>query len=339
MQNNVFIVGNGFDLALGLPTKYSNFAHSDFWPISHDAEITQLHHRQKGYMGLEEYLNGKKDLDTWFDLEQELYNYARQKKFGAEITSEEDKDEIRRNVSYFKLLHSIIQNENKDDVKRNIKYYKLLQKRMCEYIKRVQNDFGNFHYDVARDVLKAVVDNGFFNSMYSFNYTELPPIPGHDSIDCFHLHGRVKDYTAILGVDEKPLREGYEDLMKTSSKFYKSHDLYNALAFANEVVIFGVSFGDIDYSYFDRFFKGIVNKESIKEKDKQYITIFTKDDNSRMAILRQLRKMEIDMQRLYAQSKLQIICTQDEDIQDKVNVFKERLEKNSAKKNPQYHVI
>lgn len=316
MQNNVFIVGNGFDLALGLPTKYSDFAHSDFWPISADAEITRLQHQQKGYTGLEEYLNEKKDLDTWFDLEYELYKYAQKKQSSGGIAS----------------------NENENDIKRNIYYYNLLQKKMCEYIKRVQNDFGNFHYDVARDVLKAVVDNGFFNSMYSFNYTELPPIPGHDSIDCFHLHGRVKDYTAILGVDEKPLRDGYEDLMKTSSKFYKSHDLYNALAFANEVVIFGVSFGDIDYSYFDRFFKGIVNSEYIEEEKKKYITIFTKDDNSRMAILRQLRKMEIDMQRLFAQSKLQFICTQDEDVQDKIDVFKERLERNSAKNNPQYPV-
>lgn len=337
IQDNVFIVGNGFDLALGLHTKYSEFAHSNFWPVSDDAEITLLQHRQRGYTSLEEYLCKKKDLDTWFDLEQELYNYARVKKFGAEITSKEETDEIRKNVSFFKLLHAIIQNENEVDIKKNIDYYKLLQKRMCEYIKSVQNDFGQFHYDVARDVFKAVVDNGFFNSMYSFNYTELPPISGQNSIECFHLHGRVKDNSAILGVDEKPLREGYEDLMKTSSKFYKSHDLYNALAFANEVVIFGVSFGDIDYSYFDRFFKGIVNSESIKEEEKKYITIFTKDDNSRMAILRQLRKMEIDMQRLYAQSKLQFICTQDEDVQEKVDVFKERLERNSAKNNPQQH--
>ena len=313
MQNNVFIVGNGFDLALGLPTKYSDFANSDYWPVSNDAEFTRLQHQQKGYMGLEEYLNKKKDLDTWFDLEYELYKYAQQKQSSGGIAS----------------------NEKEDDIKRNIVYYKLLQKRMCEYIMSVQNNFERFHYDVARDVLKAIVDNGFFNSMYSFNYTELPPISEHDYIECFHLHGCVKDYSVILGVDEKPLREGYEDLMKTSSQFYKSHDLYNALAFANEVVIFGVSFGDIDYSYFDRFFKGIVNSESIKEEEKKYITIFTKDDNSRMAILRQLRKMEIDMQRLYAQSKLQFICTQDENVRDEVSVFKERLEKNSAKNNPQ----
>lgn len=316
MQNNVFIVGNGFDLALGLPTKYSDFAKSKFWPVSENAEQQRRYLAQKNYTSLETYLDDKRNLDTWFDLEHELYKYAQQKQSSGGITS----------------------NENTDDIKRNIDYYKLLQKRMCEYIKSVQNDFGQFHYDVARDVLKAVVDNGFFNSMYSFNYTELPPIAGHDCIDCIHLHGRVKDNSAILGVDEKPLREGYEDLMKTSSKFYKSHDLYNALAFANEVVIFGVSFGDIDYSYFDRFFKGIVNSESIKEEEKKYITIFTKDDNSRMAILRQLRKMEIDMQRLYAQSKLQFICTQDEDVQDKVDVFKERLERNSAKNNPQYLV-
>ncbi len=47
MRNNVFIVGNGFDLALGLPTKYSDFAHSDFWPVSEDAEESRRHLEQK----------------------------------------------------------------------------------------------------------------------------------------------------------------------------------------------------------------------------------------------------------------------------------------------------
>lgn len=194
------------------------------------------------------------------------------------------------------------------------------------------------HYDVTKEVLQAVVDNGFFNSKYSFNYTELPLLPNQRRIECVHLHGSIKGHSAILGVDEKPLRAGYEALMKTSSKYYKSHDLYNALKFANEVVIFGVSFGDIDYSYFDRFFKSIVNDESIKEEDKKYITIFTKDDNSRMAIIRQLRKMEIDMQRLYAQSKLEFICVDEDELQDKMIVFKQRLEKNSQKNNPQYAI-
>ena len=316
MQNNVFIVGNGFDLALGLPTKYSHFAKSRFWPVSENAEQKRDYLAQKKYTSLEAYLDDKRNMETWFDLEQELYNYARKTKTG----------------NGFGL------NENENDIKANIEYFKLLQTRMCDYIRSVQDDFGRMHYDVTKEVLQAVVDNGFFNSKYSFNYTELPLLPNQKRIECIHLHGSIKDHSAILGVDEKPLRAGYEVLMKTSSKYYKSHDLYNALKFANEVVIFGVSFGDIDYSYFDRFFKGIVNDESVKEEDKKYITIFTKDDNSRMAIIRQLRKMKIDMQRLYAQSKLEFICVDEDDLQDKMIVFKERLEKNSQKNNPQYAI-
>lgn len=316
MQNNVFIVGNGFDLALGLPTRYSDFANSNFWPVSENAEQKRDYLAQKKYTSLEAYFDDKRNMETWFDLEQELYNYARKPKNGSGFG----------------------QNENENDIKANVEYFKLLQTRMCDYIRSVQDDFRRMHYDVTKEVLQAVVDNGFFNSKYSFNYTELPLLPNQKRIECVHLHGSIKDHSAILGVDEKPLRAGYEALMKTSSKYYKSHDLYNALKFANEVVIFGVSFGDIDYSYFDRFFKSIVNDESIKEEDKKYITIFTKDDNSRMAIIRQLRKMEIDMQRLYAQSKLEFICVDEDDLQDKMIVFKERLEKNSQKNNPQYAI-
>lgn len=315
MQNNVFIVGNGFDLALGLPTKYSDFAISKYWPVSKNEAERRRIIGERRYTSLEAYLDDRRNLETWFDLERELYNYAREKGIGDGTN-----------------------NENKDDIKRNVEYFELLQTKLCEYIRSVQNNFVQLHYDVAREVLSAVVNNGYFNSMYSFNYTELPPIPNHNNIECFHIHGSVKDNSAILGVDEKNLREGYDKLIKTSSRYYKSHDLYNALPSANEVVIFGVSFGDIDYSYFDRFFKGLVNGESIKEKDKQYITIFTKDDNSRMAILRQLRKMEINMQRLYAQSIFQIICTEEEDVQEKISEFKQRLEKNSKKRNPQYAV-
>lgn len=31
-MKNVLIIGNGFDLDLGLPTRYSDFAKSEYWP-------------------------------------------------------------------------------------------------------------------------------------------------------------------------------------------------------------------------------------------------------------------------------------------------------------------
>lgn len=112
MQNNVFIVGNGFDLALGLPTRYSDFANSNFWPVSENAEQKRDYLAQKKYTSLEAYLDDKRNMETWFDLEQELYNYARKPKNGSGFG----------------------QNENENDIKANVEYFKLLQTRMCDYI-------------------------------------------------------------------------------------------------------------------------------------------------------------------------------------------------------------
>ncbi len=320
MQNNVFIVGNGFDLALRLPTSYYDFAHAEnFWPKTETDVDVRKQWEYKRYKSLESYLEEKKDLENWFDLEQELYNYARKKDKNGGPTI---------NVT----------NEHPSDVIKNMEYFKLLQARLFEYIRSVQNNFGDFHYDVAREVLKAIINNGFFNSIYSFNYTELPPIPGHDNIECIHLHGSIKEHSIILGVNERPLRDGYEEIMKISSDIYQSHGLRNALANANEVVIFGVSFGEIDFDYFDSFFKRIINSDTINEDDKQHITIFTKNNKSRLGILKQLERMGISIQRLHEQSKFEFICTEGSDLQDKMTIFKERLEKNSQKNNPQYAI-
>lgn len=325
MMNNVFIVGNGFDLDLGLPTKYSDFAKSKYWPEEHSINVTKTN--RTGLLdpyapqSLASYLNEKRNIETWFDLERELLNYA------------------RGNIS------SVINGETSEHIKNNVDYYKLLQAQLCKYIKSVQSNNQRKNECVAIKVLEAVVNNGYFTSIYSFNYTNLPTIVtningrGIKSVKCTHMHGCVDDDSIILGVDEQKLRPGYDAFIKTSSKYYKSHDLYNTLSHSTEIVIFGLSFGDIDYSYFDRFFKQISQGESIEEKNKQYITIFTKDDDSRMSILKQLRKMDVNMQRLYAQSHFQIICTEDDYYNDILDDFYKRLDKNGERNRPRINVL
>ncbi|MBP3741305.1 MAG: hypothetical protein J6I41_09325 [Bacteroidales bacterium] len=325
MRNNVFIVGNGFDLDLGLPTRYSDFAKSNYWPKEQSIDVYRTD--RTGLLdpyapqSLASYLNEKINIETWFDLEHELLNYAQ-----GNITS-------------------VINGETAEHIKNNVDYYKLLQIQLCDYIKFVQDNIQKGNECVATKVLEAVVNNGFFTSIYSFNYTNLPTVVTHingrgiKSVKCIHIHGCVDDNSIILGVDEQKIRHGYEAFLKTSSKYYKSHDLYNTLSHSKEVVIFGLSFGDIDYSYFDRFFKQISQGNSIEEKDKQYITIFTKDDDSRMSILNQLRKMEINMQRLYAQSHFQIICTEEDYYKDALQEFFNRLDKYSERNRPRISVL
>ena len=81
MSNNIFIIGNGFDLDLGLHTKFSDFANSTFWPIAKKKDKPQeLPPRtaRGSFMAmlplpqntlLEHYLEDKRDKESWFDLE------------------------------------------------------------------------------------------------------------------------------------------------------------------------------------------------------------------------------------------------------------------------------
>ena len=50
------------------------------------------------------------------------------------------------------------------------------------------------------------------------------------------------------------LKKEYECFHKSSSKYYSSHNLYKDITNADEIVIFGLSFGRIDYSYFYNYF-------------------------------------------------------------------------------------
>jgi len=319
-MGNVFIIGNGFDLDLGLPTKYSDFANSVYWPntASENNRMKEVNKEEAHTIktpSLEDTIETAKNRETWFDLEGELLEYSKQR------------DEIKHK------FYVLSNRESPANVKKSVDFFNRLRNSLNEYINSVQQKYEVCKDCTASDVLKAIVGNGYFESIYSFNYTDLNAIAHKlgisTEIKYTHLHGNVSDKSIILGVDETKLRKGYEIFHKSSSRYYRSHDLYNALFGAKEIVIFGLSFGSIDYSYFDRFFRQISEGESITDEAKQYITVFTKDDDSRLSIVSNLRNMGINIQRLYAQSHFQIICTSDDVEKKELSDFYKRLEEDS----------
>jgi len=298
MTKNIFIIGNGFDLDLGLKTKYSDFAHSDYWP-QYDGSIIP---------NLKSYLEDKRDTESWFDIENELLNYARA-----------DGEHTR---SIFDLASY--------NVRRDMEYFAKIQSSLCLYIREQQTKELK-KSSVASQVLKLIQQNGYFNSIYTFNYTNLNEIAAKlnlsTSMRYTHIHGCVDDESIILGVDETKLMEGYELLHKTMSASYRSHNIFNDLSAATEVVIFGLSFGQIDYTYLDRFFQSQSGREHIAEDKKKYITIFTKDEKARIDILKRLEEMDVNRQNLFTQSHFQIIRTNDSADNRLFDEFKHRLSK------------
>ncbi len=321
-MSNVFVIGNGFDIDLGLKTRYSDFTKSSFWPsatkdkvVANDNGLVKVSYPKLPM--LDKFIQSAKEKENWFDLEKELLAYTKNERTGETNydTRNEVQGMVEQNVAYFNRLHNSLNN----------------------YILDIQNN-SEINSDCrAKNVLSAVIENGYFENIYSFNYTNLIALAKRLGITqdfkYYHLHGNVSDGTIILGVDETPLRKGYEIFHKSSSRYYRSHNLYNALTAAEEIVIFGLSFGSIDYSYFDRFFKQISEGESIADDKKQYITVFTRDDKSRLNIISNLRNMGINIQRLYAQSHFQIICNSDDLEKKELSDFYNRL------KNPSYLTI
>lgn len=284
-MSNILILGNGFDLDLGLKTRYSDFSDSDEWR-RYSSEESNLF----------QYLDAKKEIERWFDLESELFNYANPK-VQRSRTLKEDK-------LYFDQLHEGLK----------------------IYLRKEQQKEINVN-SYAAELLKAAVHNDLFHNIYSFNYTDVNIFAKQIGValnsKCTYIHGNLSDNSIILGVNDKRLVPNYDFLHKTMSPYYRSHNLFEDLYAANEVIFFGLSFGEIDFTYFEDFFKSQSSSDNVGHKKKN-ITIVTYDENSRSDILRKLNNQGINRQRLYAQSNFQMIRTSVED--DKV-LFNELLKR------------
>lgn len=285
-MKNVLIIGNGFDLDLGLPTRYSDFANSDYWPqvnrVSDERSVFSIANGEEHH-ALPFYLDKRSKTDNWFDLEEALLDYATN-----EVSS---------------LANDLY------SAKNDIDYYYELQSNLCDYLADAQRKTPISTNALAGDILRAVLDNGYFDNIFSFNYTDLNYLAKQlgisQTIKYTHIHGKLSDRSIILGVNETKLKDEYDELHKSSSEFYHSNNLTQALDEANEVVFYGLSFGLIDFDYFSNFFNSLIGKV-VPEKEKKYISIFTKDKDSGKAIIKRLRDKDINQLQLRSNTHLNL---------------------------------
>ena len=293
---NVLILGNGFDLDVNYKTRYSDFAKNVrlCWPFE-DAKD-----------GLGGYLQERAKTDTWLDLESALLDYASatdgvaKKGDGGLYPLEDDKEDFQR------LVHTL-----------------------RKYIARMIDEPPVNKDSVAAQVLDAVLKSPD-SVIYSFNYTNLRKIAyalyvndsRHDrqdyNLDYAPVHGSIETNDIILGVNsDADLIEGYEFLRKNEQPDYKPTNLRQDIFSAREVTFFGLSMGQIDYPYFRDFFYSLCSGV-VPTDQKKHITIFTYDDISRSAILKQLRSLTgTDLMTLQGNSYFQIIRTKNQCSKDR----------------------
>lgn len=301
-SKKVFIIGNGFDLDLGWNTRYSDFAKSQYWP-----------HKDFIYPSdLQRSLQEKAEFEKWFDLEQALSDYA--------------------SIPSNNLLFPAGREGENPYLQEDKHFFETMSASLMQYLQNEQTTNPIKKDSIAIKVLKAIINNGYFTSIYSFNYTDLNIIAtkaGIPPIQYEHVHGNLKNRSIILGVEDNvELKNGYSFLYKTFNRHYESHPIQYDLLDADEVVFFGHSLGINDYHYFQRFFQQQCD-EHLERKDGKDITIITYNEASRISILEQLRRMNNKRtDQLFLLNRLQFICTADGET-GKLDKFLKHLEDDS----------
>ena len=295
-MSKVFIIGNGFDLDLGFKTRYI-----DFW---NSEEFEKYRSTDSGLIKfLNIYAN---ENSTWFDIEALIRNY---------VVLKEGHGRTRTYVGV---------------VDRDKKQFEYIRTSLAVYLEHQINSQPLNESSYAAQVFKIILEAGF-SSIYTFNYTDLYKIAERLSFshffDYIDVHGCSSNQSLILGInDSVDVAPNFEFTYKTFSPYYHSVPLKFDLEDADEVVIFGLAMGDIDYPYFQDFFRNLCDPDN-NRKNAKLVTIFTFNESSRINILRQLRIMnDKRVSYMFGQNQFQFIRTGVEEDRPKLMHFIQRLQ-------------
>lgn len=278
MPKGIIILGNGFDLDLGLKTSYADFAKSEFWQdLMYDNPHSAENYRLLGF------LKSKYDVEKWIDIEASLLEYALEKTESNDYGYAAD---------------------DKNDFIALCKSLKL-------YLFDQQNSFVPSDYSVGRGLLHGISSLSNHSKLYTFNYTQIDVLAQKLNIqmgfDAEHIHGSLTDDgTLILGIDtNKHIDEHYSFLFKTQNRQYRHTDILKDLRDKDEYIFFGHSLNGMDYSYFNSLFGTLSNTGLSTPR----LTIIAKNENDENRFKNFLRKEYISLQGLYSNSIPTFILT------------------------------
>lgn len=257
MSRIVLILGNGFDIDLGLKSKYSDFIESEEWKLRINLINTKFSKFEFfNRYSLLKYLNKASSESNWFDIEEEIRAYAKKYQKCPDF------------------LFEIVQNE-----------FDWLRNDLKAYLGRISKDFQVNKEKIAYILLNSLSKLSSDVKVLSFNYTNcffLCNIPLKENISFSNIHNSIYDDDIVLGCNRMPM----DMINQGFSFFYKYNMLQSAthiheyLKEAHEVIFFGHSMNLIDYCYFEDFFKQL----STPIAEKVNLTFITLDKKSERTI-------------------------------------------------------
>lgn len=281
-MKRTLVLGNGFDLDAGLKTSYSDFVRSSYWPFNHSSKVQNID-------TLASYLKEKSLLNTWFDVEEALYEYAKE------------------GLGRATLGGFNIGDQDKKD-------FTTLKSSLTSYLHNQEEYFEKNNGSTAIAVLKALLASREQTKIYSFNYTSLQKIAIRyaikGGISCEHIHGSTSDNNIILGIgDKSDINSHYFYFKKVASPNFSSHSIIPDMINSDEVIIFGHSFGVNDHPYFAPYINFLLDYGNITGK-RRTITIFTRSESDKLELMKKLEELTANrVTLLYSLNQVNIFCT------------------------------
>lgn len=223
IYNHLIIIGNGFDLNLGLPTSYERFLKSTHFQKIHIKE------GRSNYNWICKLLIEKSNLNNWIDVENELKEISKllyeSKNFKSDFL------ELKQ-----ALVSYLADNVESTELNTNSIAYQFIQG--INISKSLIIDFN--YTDTISKVLKATnrISDKDINSRV------------------LKIHGSWKNNDIILGVEDgAEIADGHHFLQKANHLNYVGFNLQRLLKDINKLTVFGHSLGPTDQMYFKPFFE------------------------------------------------------------------------------------
>lgn len=276
MAELAIIIGNGFDIDLGIPSKYSDFADS---PEFHDLtkRMHGMFYEEERDKSLVLQLQRSYMISNWFDIEEEIHKYV------------VNNSDLNENI--IRLVRSEFDG---------------LKKALTNYIKRITINFTANKDRMSTNLLYKLRECPLAISEICFNYTnpneffKIPSLPDicNGAQHWFtYVHGSLRENDIVLGCD---LQES-EKVNRQLSFMYKYNMLNKAnhvarnILEAKEIIFFGHSVNEMDFGYFRDFFKAA----SAAPKPIRHLTFITLNEKSECNIKDNIRNQGISVTDLY----------------------------------------
>lgn len=276
MAELALIIGNGFDLDLGLPSKYSDFADSpEFHDLARRMHDMYFEEERKNSLVLQ--IQQSSYNSNWFDIEEEIHKYV--------------------------LNHPYLD----DNMIRHVRSeFDALKRALTNYLKRVSKELEHkANKQRLAYVLLTILQNSPLSKIdIYFNYTnpelfmEMPTYHEIGKGFFTYVHGSLRYDDIVLGCD---LKKG-EKVNRQLSFMYKYNMLNKAnhvarhILEAKEVIFFGHSINEMDFCYFREFFKDA----SAAPKPIRHLSIITYDETSERNIKDNIQNQGISVSDLYS---------------------------------------